>query len=447
MTIQSDKVLSVSEITSSIKDLLEGKFRFVTVRGEVSNLKTPYSGHSYFTLKDATAQIRAVLFKNQKRFLTTKLGDGKEIVCHGRITLYEPRGEYQLVIDTIENEGQGALQLQFEKTKQDLQALGYFDPARKKPLSYIPKKIVIISSVTGAAIKDFLKVVERRGSNCHFQIIPVRVQGKLAAPEIAMAIKKANNLAKVDAIVLCRGGGSIEDLWAFNERVVADAIFSSTIPIVSGVGHEIDFTIADFCADLRAATPTAAAEQLLPDTDGLRQKLLYHQRRQHSCMQNIITDRALRLKRAQKGLGKTEDIIERSTLRLELTSSYLKRAMATMLDKQSYLLGTLKNKLQSEAPRSKIAFHQEKTENLRLRLIRAMEHNLDDKDATFGKQIALLHSVSPLATLSRGYSVTRTFHNGKVGKVISQAQDVDVHDEIQVLLHQGSLHCEVINKE
>lgn len=447
MTLQSVKILSVSEITSSIKDLIEGKFRFVTVRGEISNLKTPYSGHSYFTLKDSTAQIRAVLFKNQKRFLLTELENGADIICHGRITLYEPRGEYQLLIDSIENGGQGALQLQFEKTKLELQEKGYFDPSRKKPLPYFPKKIVIISSATGAALKDFLKVVERRASNCHFLIMPVRVQGKLAASEIAKAIAKANKIGDIEAIVVCRGGGSIEDLWAFNERIVADAIFASDVPIISGVGHEIDFTISDFCADLRAATPTAAAEQLLPDTQILIEKIAYHQGRQQYCIEQILVDKTIRVKRASKGLRKTEDIIERSLLHLELTSSYLKQAMTSLLKKEQYRLSTLKTKLHAEAPRAKITLQKEKVENLGLRLLKAINHNVSEKEASFGKQAALLHSVSPLATLSRGYSVTRSYTNNEIGTVISTTNNVEIHDKVHILLHDGALHCEVLDKE
>lgn len=447
MTLQSVKVLSVSEITSSIKDLIEGKFRFVTVKGEVSNLKTPYSGHSYFTLKDATAQIRAVLFKNQKRFLTTTLEDGTEIICHGRVSLYEPRGEYQLIIDSVENEGQGALQQQFEKTKTELQQKGYFEPSRKKPLPYLPHKVILISSATGAALKDFLQVVQRRSHNCLFQIIPVRVQGKLAAPEIAQALKRANAIDGVDAIVICRGGGSIEDLWAFNEKIVADAIFNSTIPVISGVGHEIDFTIADFCADLRAATPTAAAEQLLPDSQALSEKIASHQSRQQNCIENSLLEATGRVQRARKGLRKTEDIIERSALQLQLTSSYLKQAIVDRLNKEKYRLSSLRTQLHAEAPREKMIFQKRQVENVHLRLLRAMEHRISEKEAAFGKEVALLHSVSPLATLSRGYSVTRTYKNDKTGAVISSNNKVEIGDKVHILLHDGSLQCEVLGKD
>ena len=257
-------ILTVSQISRSIRTLLEGEFRFISVSGEISNLSRPYSGHSYFTLKDEGAQLRAILFKGQQRFLAKDINDGQQVICHGRISVYEPRGDYQLIVDSIDFHGAGALQLQFEKLKNRLAVEGLFDQARKKMIPMFPRKIVLITSPTGAAVHDFLKVWRNRQWGATIQIFPVRVQGIGAAEEIAAAIATVNRELDSDIIVLCRGGGSLEDLWAFNEECVARAIADSTLAIVTAIGHEVDFTIADFCADLRAPTPTGAAEQIIP---------------------------------------------------------------------------------------------------------------------------------------------------------------------------------------
>ncbi|RPH38632.1 MAG: exodeoxyribonuclease VII large subunit, partial [Desulfobulbaceae bacterium] len=269
----NQEILTVSQATQSIKYLLEDSFRFIHVRGEISNLKIPYSGHQYFILKDSSAQLRAVLFKTQERYLSRPLADGQQVLCHGRISVYEQRGEYQLIIDIVENLGSGELQIKFEKLKKKLADEGLFAGSRKKPLPPFPEKIILLTSPSGAAVHDFLTVWHNRRSSVAIQILPVRVQGKGAGEEIAAALDLANNKLTADMIVLCRGGGSIEDLWAFNEECVARAIARSAIPVVTGIGHEIDFTIADFCADLRAPTPTGAAERIIPDTLLLRRQI------------------------------------------------------------------------------------------------------------------------------------------------------------------------------
>ncbi|WP_457576291.1 exodeoxyribonuclease VII large subunit, partial [Desulfomarina sp.] len=261
----SPTVLTVTELTSSIKTLLEGEYRFIRIKGEVSNLRVPFSGHSYFSLKDSHSQIRAVLFKNQKRFVSHSLEDGQQIICFGRISVYEPRGDYQIIIDSIEHLGTGHLQIEFEKLKTRLASEGLFSHDIKKKIPTLPFKIIIISSPTGAALQDFLKIYSSRNFPACLQILPVRVQGEQAAKEIASAIESANRIKDADILILCRGGGSIEDLWAFNEELTARAIYRSKIPVVTGIGHETDFTIADFCADLRCPTPTGAATAILPD--------------------------------------------------------------------------------------------------------------------------------------------------------------------------------------
>ncbi|HBT97123.1 MAG TPA: exodeoxyribonuclease VII large subunit, partial [Desulfobulbaceae bacterium] len=271
-------IQTVSQLTAALKFLVERQYSFIAVRGEISNLRLPASGHQYFTLKDAGAQLRAVLLKPQARYLAAPLRDGGQVICRGRVTVYEPRGDYQLLVDSVEADGEGELRLKFDTLKAKLTAEGLFAEERKRPLPAFPEKIVIITSATGAALHDFLTIWRRRRSNVHVVIYPSAVQGKNAALELATALERVNSEIGGDIIVLCRGGGSLEDLSAFNEEILARAIVRSQIPVVTGVGHEIDFTIADFCADWRAPTPTGAAERSIADCGRLRQQVSRHQR-------------------------------------------------------------------------------------------------------------------------------------------------------------------------
>src|ERR671925_61165 len=260
-------ILTVSEVSERIKVVLEDTFFDIWVEGEISNLRTPSSGHTYLTLKDEHSQLRAVLFKMQRRYLRFDPKDGMLVIARGRISLYEPRGEYQLVIDYLEPKGLGALQMAFEQLKARLAQAGLFDPARKRPLPILPRCIGIVTSPTGAVIRDMLQILRRRFANLHVCIYPVRVQGDGAAEEIARAIEALNGNPGIEVIIVARGGGSLEDLWAFNEESVARAIYQSRMPVISAVGHEIDFTIADFVADVRAPTPSAAAELVVAAKD------------------------------------------------------------------------------------------------------------------------------------------------------------------------------------
>ncbi len=278
---KNPKILTVSELTADIKEVLEGIFAEVGVEGEISNLRRPGSGHIYFSLKDDKSQVRSVLFKNMALRLKFALADGMQVVCRGRVGVYERDGQYQLYVDDVEPKGQGALQLAFEQLKEKLFKEGLFDEARKRPLPYLPGAIGVVTSPTGAVIRDILHVLDRRFSGAHVIVNPARVQGEGAALEIAGAIEEFNALKNVDVIILARGGGSLEDLWSFNEEVVARAIYNSGIPVISAVGHETDYTIADFVADRRAPTPSAAAEIVMPsraELDGAIENLLVHLR-------------------------------------------------------------------------------------------------------------------------------------------------------------------------
>jgi exodeoxyribonuclease VII large subunit len=441
-TLETEAILTVSQLTRSIKNILENEYRFVRISGEISNFKMPYSGHCYFTLKDDSAQIRAVLFKQQKRFVNVALQDGQDVVCFGRITVYEPRGEYQIIVDSVELFGTGMLQKAFEQLKVRLAEKGYFAQEAKKTLPSYPSKIVVISSPTGAAIQDFLKIVRIRSSPIQIQILPVRVQGKEAAGEIAEAIRKANSLDQVDIIVLCRGGGSLEDLWAFNEEVVAEAIYRSAVPIVTGIGHEIDFTIADFCADFRCPTPTGAAEKLVPDTHTLRQHLVTLQNRLLNWMQRKMSFLEQRLRHSIRMLGNMKNIFKDSELRLQLSKSYFFQGMTKNLSEREKRLDSCIRRLQAQAPSSRIELQERHLHFLTTQLRHHIERILERKQMILAEQATLLNSVSPLATLGRGYSIVRKYNKDDESyHILTRAADTTAGDELNILLHEGQLDC------
>lgn len=441
-TLETESILTVTQLTRSIKNILESEYRFVRISGEISNLKTPYSGHSYFTLKDGSAQIRAVLFKQQKRFTEITLIDGQNVVCFGRITVYEPRGEYQIIVDSVELFGTGILQKAFEQLKIRLSEKGYFAAEIKKPLPPYPKKIIIISSPTGAAIHDFLKIVKIRKSPVHILILPVRVQGKEAAGEIAEALQKANKIEDADIIVLCRGGGSLEDLWAFNEERVAEAIHRSTIPVVTGIGHEVDFTIADFCADFRCPTPTGAAEKLVPDAQGLRLHLAAQRNGLLNKMLRKISFQEQQLLHSIRVLGNMKNIFRDSELRLQLSKSYLFQATIRNLVERENRLQSCIRRLQAQAPSNKIVLQEKHLHFLTAQLRNHIQRILERKQMALAEQATHLNSVSPLATLGRGYSIVRKFKTeDKSYQIITRSEEVAVGDEVNVLLSKGQLDC------
>jgi len=443
-TLEPQPILTVTQLTRSIKNILEREYRFIRLSGEISNLKIPFSGHSYFTLKDSGAQIRAVLFKQQKRYLALKLQDGQQVVCFGRVSLYEPRGEYQIIVDTVELFGTGKLQIEFEQLKRKLTEKGYFSSELKKELPPYPKKIIVISSPTGAAIHDFLKIVKNRESNVHIQILPVRVQGKEASFEISSAIALANTIENADLIVLCRGGGSLEDLWAFNEEIVAEAIYHSNLPVVTGIGHEIDFTIADFCADFRCPTPTGVAEKIIPDANALLKYV--------TSLQNTLQERIVRkikfldqhLQHNVKMLGNLTNHLQNSDYRLNLSKTYLLQAIDKKLSEKEHALLNVKQRLENQAPSARIELQIKQVEFMVKQIKSHMSYILERKRAMLANQAGLLNSVSPLATLSRGYSIVR-----KVDKedgshsVLTNSKDVQEGAEVNILLFQGELDCTV----
>ncbi|HWR73149.1 MAG TPA: exodeoxyribonuclease VII large subunit [Nitrospirota bacterium] len=388
-------ILTVTQLTGQIKDLLEGNIPDVWVEGEISNLTIPQSGHAYFTLKDERSQVRVVLFRSSQRYLRFTLQHGMQVICRGRISVYEPRGEYQLVIEYIEPKGVGALQKAFEELKARLEKEGLFDPGRKRPLPLLPRRIGIVTSPTGAAIRDILKVIKRRHPRMGILIYPVPVQGPEAAPAIVEAIVYFNRERNADVLIVGRGGGSLEDLWAFNEEAVARAIVSSSIPVISAVGHETDYTIADFVADLRAPTPSAAAEMVVESEESFREQVGSLESRLFRDMR-LVTER-----------------------------------LRALIREKSRLLIDPRRKLQQIAQRTDEFVH---------RMTVGMLHHLRRDRSRVRELAAGLDHLNPLAILSRGYSVTRKL---PAGTILKDASSVGPGERILTVLHEGEIVSKV----
>jgi exodeoxyribonuclease VII large subunit len=389
---ENDQVLSVSELTDRIKDLLEGSFPSVWVAGEISNFSRPQSGHCYLTLKDDRAQLRAVIWRSTAARVRFDLEDGLEVICRGQIDLYAPRGTYQLVIQEIQPKGIGALELALRKLREKLAAEGLFEPARKRPLPRFPRRIAVVTSPTGAAIRDFLEVLRRRWRGVEVLIVPVRVQGEGAGAEIAAAVALVNRLATpIHVIVVTRGGGSLEDLWAFNEEVVVRAIFASRIPVVSGVGHEIDVTLADLVADVRALTPSEAAERIAPAAEEMTSLLRQGAGRLSAALRS----------RAAAARSRLETIASRRVFRKPLERVH---ELARRLDELS------------------------------LRSNRAAKQRWLDARTRLDRAASQLESLSPLAVLGRGYSLT---HRVRDGALVRDAADLNAGELIETRFARG----------
>ena len=392
-------ILTVTQLTAHIKSLLEGSFPDVWVEGEISNLSIPQSGHAYFTLKDQQSQIRAVLFRSSQRFLKFTLQHGMQVICRGRVSVYEPRGEYQIILDYIEPKGVGALQLAFEQLKARLEKEGLFELDHKKPLPVLPRRIGIITSPSGAAIRDMLRVIKRRHPKMQILIYPVPVQGVEAAPAIVEALNYFNREQNVDVLIAGRGGGSLEDLWAFNEESVARAIYASTLPVISAVGHETDYTIADFVSDLRAPTPSAAAEMVVESEENFR-----------------------------VGIGALESRLVRSIRQiLEQVRSSLRENMRILGD-----------------PRRALEQFSQRLDDLVHRMAMEIGHRVRRDRARFAALTAGLDHLNPLAILARGYSITRKYPSGTV---LKDAAEVNVGDSLSTKLHNGVVFSRVERRD
>ena len=437
-------ILTVSELTRDIKEILEDRFPDIWVEGEISNVRTPPSGHIYFTLKDDASQIRAVLFKMQARTLRFVAEDGLQVICRGRVSLYEKRGDYQLILGSLEPKGIGALQLAFVQLKEKLEKEGFFEPSRKKPIPMVPQTIGIVTSPTGAVIRDMLHVLKRRFENLHILLYPVRVQGEGASGEIVEAVKYFNQWTDVDVIIVGRGGGSLEDLWAFNEEAVARAIYHSRIPVISAVGHETDYTISDFVADLRAPTPSAAAELVVRDKKEIKNVLHYLRGRLENEVVQICQGHRTHLSHLAGIFREPEKKIEEYFLRMDDLVNRLRLFASWILkrkrEKQLHLSQNLLLRSPMERLKTIGSFLSEVQKRMAQNVNHAMEIRRHRVEGILGK----LDSLSPLSILQRGYSITRRLPSLQI---LREATQVKEGDRVEIKLCQGTLVCGVEKTE
>ena len=441
---QLRRILTVSELTARIRTLLEEQFFEVWVEGELSNCKVWTSGHMYFTLKDRGAQIKGVMFGSALRLLKFKPQDGLRVVARGRVSVYGPKGEYQIACEHLEPEGLGARQLAFEQLKERLAAAGLFDPQRKRPLPALPRKIGIVTSLDGAAVRDIIKVLGRRYANAHIVIRPTRVQGEGAAMDIMRAVRAIGRVRDVDVVIIGRGGGSIEDLWAFNEEVVARAIAGCPVPTISAVGHETDVTIADFVADLRAPTPSAAAEMVVSRKDDFSARIDRLSQHLGNTMRARLhrLEARLRMLEARSGYaGAHGRIAMRSRHAAEL-SHELRQAVRAQLARRERAYHALRLTLETFDLRRRLGAIRTRLVAADGQLGAALTRSHHRHDARLRTAVARLESLSPLAVLGRGYAVC---WNAERTQIIRDASTVSTGDRVRVTLQEGELDCEVRN--
>lgn len=442
-TKEQRRIYTVSDLTADIKVILEDKFPFVWICGEISNFRVPASGHFYFTLKDDNAQINVVMFRSQNRNLKFVPEDGISVTGLGRISVYEPRGAYQIIFEYLEPEGTGAIQLAYEQLKARLVEEGLFDEKHKKPLPYLPQKISIITSPTGAVVHDILKIINRRFSNVHIEIIPVKVQGEGAEDEIVTALKLLNARDDSDIAIIARGGGSFEDFHAFNSEVVARSIFESEIPIISAVGHETDFSIADFVSDLRAPTPSAAAELVVPLKNDLVKRCAE--------LSMTLTNRFFRY------IEYLQILLKEITNRLFDPTKKIENLMLRTDDMFARLIRSYKNRdfqwrerlewrverLNANNPLIHINKLNEELAQEYDNLLIYIKISLNEKHFLLRELTSRLNALSPNAILARGYSIARTIPDAVV---VRDPQEVSIGQDLEVLLAKGSIICSVKGK-
>ncbi len=432
------RILTVSQLTALLRGVVEENFEQVWVQGEISNLALPQSGHAYFTLKDSGAQLRCVMFRAAARALKFRLQDGIGLIARGRLTVYDQRGDYQLLVEYLEPLGLGALQLAFQQLKERLGRDGLFAEDHKQPLPYLPQRIGIVTSPTGAAIHDMLQVLARRYANLEILLAPVKVQGVGAAEEIAAAIRDFNRYGAVDVLIVGRGGGSLEDLWAFNEEVVAQAIFASKIPIISAVGHEVDLTISDLVADLRAPTPSAAAElvirskaELVHGVNALQQRLTQAMQYELSRISRLLTTQVRLLKDPQFMIGYHGQ-------RLDDLSSRLQQSHQRYRSQAVDRLAGLQGRLHQQSPLLRLERAIERYRLLHERLLHGQERLQARRREAWSLAAARLHALSPLAVLDRGYAVAQREPGREVVRTSAQ---LTPGDRVRLMLASGSVRC------
>ena len=437
------KIYTVSELNANIKSLLEEQFPFIWIVAEISNFRTPLSGHFYFTLKDEESQLNAVMFRGQQQQLKFKPEDGMRITGMGRLSVYEPRGTYQIILEYLEPSGIGALQVAFEKLKAQLAAEGLFDEKHKKAIPFLPHKIALVTSPTGAVVHDMLNIIDRRFYNMNIQVFPVKVQGNGAEEEIIAALKQLDQKNDIDVAILARGGGSLEDLQAFNSEGVARAVFTSEIPIISAIGHETDYTIVDFVADLRAPTPSAAAELAVPIKSELLQKLKDISEDLKYRIANTIDRLGFNLRDLSQRLVDPRKQIEDWRLRIDDYTTRLIRYIQILLDRQKERFQWWTGRLVNNSPAHQSHSLNVIVEQNEYKLIKSFNKNIDSKSARLRELCIQLETLSPIAILKRGYSITRTIPDLDL---VFDPKMVSIEQDLEVMVAKGTLTCRVKGK-
>lgn len=442
--IQSRDIYTITRLNREVRSILETGFPLLWLEGELSNLACPASGHWYLTLKDSHAQVRCAMFRTRNRLLKFVPRNGMQVIVRAKIGLYEPRGEFQIIIEHMEEAGEGALRQQFEQLKNKLNLEGLFSSDTKKKLPAIPKRIGVITSPSGAAIHDVLTTIKRRFASLNVVIYPVSVQGKPAAEEIAKTIKLANKRNECDVLLLTRGGGSLEDLWSFNEEVVARAIYDSNIPLISAVGHDVDFTISDFVADVRAATPTAAAELVSPDVNHWLLQIGTLQKRLNRQILNTIKSKQACIEQHARNIVHPSRYIEETSQRLDEILYRLKNTMKTQLSDYQLKLSHLHTRCNATDPSQSISSKKNKILELTLRLNSVQDQQINEFKQRFIRCTSILEAVSPLATLSRGYAYVQLTESNAIVKDSMQLQN---GDQVKTTLANGKFTATVTNIE
>lgn len=439
MDIFAEKtILTVSRLTALLRGVLEENFEQVWVEGEISNLSLPSSGHLYFTLKDSGAQLRCVMFKGAAKNLKFRLTDGMALIARGRISVYDQRGEYQLICEYLEPAGVGALQTAFIQLKERLAREGLFDEGRKRPMPSFPRRVGVVTSSTGAAIHDVLNVLRRRFASLEILLYPVRVQGEGAAVEIARAVDDMNRLKLVDVLIVGRGGGSLEDLWPFNEEVVARSIHRSHIPVISAVGHETDWTICDFVADLRAPTPSAAAELVIASSEELRNQMESLTHRLRLAMERQLAMLEARLEAQRRALHDPTSMQGHLAQRVDDLTERLYLALENSVIRRREQFERFQAMLMHQNPVRQADNLQQRIKLFSAQAERLMMLRLEGLKQEFGSNAARLEVLSPLNTLSRGYAIATRKPDGRV---VMDAVQLAVGDRLRIRFHRGSAEC------
>lgn len=439
MAPPAGEIYSVSRLNAEARALLEASFPPLWVEGEISNLSLPASGHAYFSLKDDKAQIRCALFRPRRLALAWEPKAGAHVLLRARVSLYEGRGEFQLLVDYAEDAGEGALRRALEELKKKLAAEGLFDPARKRPLPRLPRCVAVITSASGAAVRDIITTFRRRFPAIRLLVVPVPVQGANAAPAMVEALARVAAYGTCDAVILARGGGSLEDLWAFNDEKLARAIAAAPIPVVSGVGHETDFTIADLVADFRAPTPTAAAQVLSPDRADWLADLAHRRRRLALGWRRRLETAWQRVDGLSRGLVHPRTRIARYRLALDASAKHLRGAARARMQGGRTALDTCRARLIRKGPAARLASHTAAVASLQPRFTQAARAGLDHRRQVLRALAGRLQAVSPLATLERGYALVFACD----GHAVTRVSAVTASTDVSVRLHDGFLDCTV----